>query len=895
MRVLRTLGFVAALPLCGCMHAASVALPDSEDRSSVICEVSPQGTLAVSGTLQAPEMAERNHKAGILLVRHFAVDGKEVSARDLTFSPLFKCGYKYLAAGKDPEPFSLDLSVPDGAVRTEISVSKFACKDEVLLSEFKYGFVLPGPDRWRTQIAETEFNVQAGRFYEILVKGRVPPVDCTNQQALARCVIGFRGNDGELAADDSLTTGFVSGGRNKGVEYLCADQAVWEGDVFRWRFQVRAPGGAKQLTLEVKPGKCQIGALWGDLVVSACPPTTDMIGGMVEMGATSTNRCKISRLEFAGKSDVGKPVVVPPFSNCLVRELSGGVPKDAILSQPRLVEKAVREFWGADGEDQARTRKDDPVVTVSPNHGLIIGPEYSAPTNACTLVIRDYEGVSINPSMDWSMNPFTNSTWRLKYLSGYWIPFSGAAIVDERDYYIHCKSYWQSFMSRLSYPNGIETIAYNAHACAARIEAILLTMYGKRLDAETGAGFPSLRKQLAKDPLFLRQLLYQLSVDVGLIARHLRVRSFGLHNYNIIMATAILMFADCFKEHEFAHGYRDLALRIIFEHLDFLFEPDGFLREQSAFYHHLFTRYFTALYLQMRDNRSVDEKMLAAFKDRLERLVEVDFLMCPPDGMSVPMGDIPSNEMTRNECKAEARALDLNAERNPVFEGSFSSLPDISVFRESGIYIFRNPKEGRFLFVDLSDSLKVHGHRDLGSWQYYSQGVRWISDLGGPCEYGTKRHREFIASASHTLVEPVGISQSSGVAFGVELKDRGSSWELSCRSNVYGPTVEHVKKFVIAKDLSTFSVTDAFPKWAGEVRGRLTLAPDCDVTVDKDERTAFLLNGGSSIKVILPKARSHEKLRANASLRTNRLSEVWLLDSLSLGQEPVTYVVRDEK
>ena len=67
-----------------------------------------------------------------------------------------------------------------------------------------------------------------------------------------------------------------------------------------------------------------------------------------------------------------------------------------------------------------------------------------------------------------------------------------------------------------------------------------------------------------------------------------------------------------------------------------------------------------------------------------------------------------------------------------------------------------------------------------------------------------------------------------------------------------GPTVEHVKKFVVAKALSTFSVTDAFPKWTGEVRGRLTL-------------------------------------------RTNRLSEVWLLDSLSLGQEPVTYVVRDEK
>ena len=65
--------------------------------------------------------------------------------------------------------------------------------------------------------------------------------------------------------------------------------------------------------------------------------------------------------------------------------------------------------------------------------------------------------------------------------------------------------------------------------------------------------------------------------------------------------------------------------------------------------------------------------------------------------------------------------------------------------------------------------------------------------------------------------------------------------------------------------------------------------------MSKDEHTAFLSNGVSLIKVILPKARSHEKSGASASLRSNRLSEVWRLDSLCSGQEPVTYVVQDEK
>lgn len=337
--------------VCGCKSVDSaVELPDSKDRKPLLVDVVEHGTLAVSGTLQAPTLTNRNYRAAILLARYYSKDDKEVLAKGLAFSPMFKCGYKYLAAGPASESFAVHLTVPDGAVRAEISISKFFCNENVFLSDFKYGFMAPGPDRWRTQVDETSFDAQAGRFYEISVKGRISPADYTNQLALARCFIGFHGDDGELAVDDSLTTRFAGGNRNKAVESLFADTAVRNGDVLCWRFQVRAPSGAKHLTLEVKPGKCLGGALWGDPVVCACPPTTDRIDGMVEAAAASTNHCKISGSAFAGKFDVGKPVSTQRISNSLARELPGGVPKDAILSQPRLVEKAVREFWGADGQ-----------------------------------------------------------------------------------------------------------------------------------------------------------------------------------------------------------------------------------------------------------------------------------------------------------------------------------------------------------------------------------------------------------------------------------------------------------------------------------------------------------------------------------------------------------------
>lgn len=120
----------------GCACFASVALPDSKNRSPITCEVAAEGTLTVSGRMQAPGLTNRNVRAGILLVRYYSADGKELPAKDIPFTQIFKCGYKYLAAGMVAESFAYGLGVPEGAVRAEISVSKFACKGEILLSDF---------------------------------------------------------------------------------------------------------------------------------------------------------------------------------------------------------------------------------------------------------------------------------------------------------------------------------------------------------------------------------------------------------------------------------------------------------------------------------------------------------------------------------------------------------------------------------------------------------------------------------------------------------------------------------------------------------------------------------------------------------------------------------------
>lgn len=195
--------------------------------------------------------------------------------------------------------------------------------------------------------------------------------------------------------------------------------------------------------------------------------------------------------------------------------------------------------------------------------------------------------------------------------------------------------------------------------------------------------------------------------------------------------------------------------------------------------------------------------------------------------------------------------------------------------------------------VDLSDSLKVHGHRDLGSWQYFSNGVRWISDLGGPYRYGTPEYRNYIKSGSHSLVELQTRPQTAGVAFDVELADNEHTWVLTCHSNVYGPCVGHHKKFVIEKDLSSFYVSDTFTGVEGDLRGRLTLAPGCEVSIDYSSMTALLSSGQSGLKIELPVSSKTTCSRVNASLRSNAILPVWAIDSYSPNDRTMMYHIQE--
>lgn len=111
------------------------------DKSSPIrlklSDIPECANLHLSGRLMADGQTDLNRRAGIVLVRAFNQQGSELIVSNLVFSPMFKCGYRYLPVGKGGTPFSFDVRLPTATKRGDLSLFRFQTDKEVVLSDFE--------------------------------------------------------------------------------------------------------------------------------------------------------------------------------------------------------------------------------------------------------------------------------------------------------------------------------------------------------------------------------------------------------------------------------------------------------------------------------------------------------------------------------------------------------------------------------------------------------------------------------------------------------------------------------------------------------------------------------------------------------------------------------------
>lgn len=148
MRANVVISFLASFLLfvCGCKDNVddTVELPDSSrPLTYTITNICGSVSLDITGRIQAIGEKELSHKAGILLVRFLDRHGKNLGSGELTFSKRFGCGYKYLAAASEAQPFLCRVTVPSGAVEAEIRIARFLSKWRLHMSSFKYDVTFP--------------------------------------------------------------------------------------------------------------------------------------------------------------------------------------------------------------------------------------------------------------------------------------------------------------------------------------------------------------------------------------------------------------------------------------------------------------------------------------------------------------------------------------------------------------------------------------------------------------------------------------------------------------------------------------------------------------------------------------------------------------------------------
>lgn len=557
------------------------------------------------------------------------------------------------------------------------------------------------------------------------------------------------------------------------------------------------------------------------------------------------------------------------------------LPPEFLFAQGGLMDKnslqALLDTWlGEDGFSAIRFREEKPRIMASWLQGFILRRDVVSSNYAFRL--KGYQDFDVSGDVDWKANPFNSSTWLLKYCSGFWIPFAAPA-EDEETRYNYVREAWRSFWrTNGKYPSAANNMVYNDHVLAARIEGIITLLYGLEDNIGIGRSMPPLYKKIAHDPEFLKQLLYQLYVDVGVIMEYFNTNRLGIHNHNLIMAKALLLFADAFPMHPLSGHYRDAAVRIIFSHMEALFESDMFIREQSASYHHAFAGYFVDFFCYLKAQKTVDGEKLNRMNRLLAKILAVDAaLACPDSGATLSIGDSGANIVRKELEKLVARF----AASGGFVDGlkvKFEDQPALSIFKRSGIYVFRNAGAGRMLLVDISDNRQVHGHYDCGNFYYFSGGTRWISDLGGPYKYASGEHRSLMGSASHSVAMPRERCQKAGRASNVILSENESSWTLSFDTNVYGPEYLHRRTFKIDKNLSCVSVEDDFHGLAGKVfDNRIIFGPDVSVKVDDSgfSCTATVVGGNGVLTIETDKKIEVED--SNASYATHKFTPVKIL------------------
>ncbi|MBR2837870.1 MAG: heparinase II/III family protein [Kiritimatiellae bacterium] len=651
-----------------------------------------------------------------------------------------------------------------------------------------------------------EFSVNGGDFYNLEISASLDPADATNEQAIGVARIEFGNRHRRLTPKGSLVSGVSPDDACKGLEYLFPDTAACICGTNRWSFQFRAPDEAEKVSLEVVPWKNLADVDFSGMKLRGVHPARHEAWDAErtlhpeyfdnEIDITGRTSLPTAMRISLRNANAKKPFFATNAFSTATNEFHLALPlpspcaREVIIKAQINRKRSTAEFMG--------------IKAISRFEPIVL-PEKDRQT-WFQIPTRMADSLSISGNLVASGTSGRNAK-------------SGLMQIDPLD--ANGKSLTLQDMPRSKKYGNYSYLHSGSAATNGDFKVTIPLPQSAR----------TLRLGFSKWAIPNTQTLSGLKVD------------FSNARFSLSDLVKAMKQGDI--------DGKPLEPGLVLRHFRNLYKQDGFIRDQSTAYHHASIGHLLDFHRHFIDSKTEDAACIRKIELLLEKALRADAATCLPDeGQFMPIGDT-WNAHQRQELRQYVESFGKYATKPREIPVEFGDMQQVTTLADSGLYVFRNTEAGRMLVVDISPNKAAHGHYDCGSYHYFSDGVRWIGDRGGPYRQATRQHRELMSSASHSVAGPAAACQMAGIAYDVELQEHKAGYIFSFWTNAYGPEYRHRREFIIERDLSSFSVEDTFSgPGDASYASRMILGQGVDVEIaDASGRAAVIKSGEAALRI----------------------------------------------
>lgn len=367
-----------------------------------------------------------------------------------------------------------------------------------------------------------------------------------------------------------------------------------------------------------------------------------------------------------------------------------------------------------------------------------------------------YPGFELPDDLTWKENPAKTRNWQYFFFSLEAVHIlSNAFTISGKETYLEkaetiIQDYIQDNYTMDKLP---DQMSWTDHTAANRT-IYLINFWNLYLE------------NLEPDKIFILQML-ELFWRHGHFLNHPANYS-SRSNHGIFSNLALLRLSISFPEFSQSSKWKDEAIKRMKEQIRDNFTDQGVHEEFSPLYHLTVTGLLNLFLKDCEENGIEPDKGLKAVFEKA-----VDYIPClyHPDGTLALFGD--------SDIHAPEKIIKRILPASPQLEfilskGSSGSRPEFlnRGFSDANIYIMksgwgdcRNIEDESSLMLYFTNKAKSHDHSDWLNFEFYSKGVKWITDLGRwGYDYEDKK-REYITSfRAHNSVVPYIYEQYSEIA-----------------------------------------------------------------------------------------------------------------------------------